>query len=72
MKKVFALAALAAMLLVGASKLNAQIDEEYYYGFITSCGTEAYMDMPYEMSDEECLFWMDFYEWIDCEFDYGL
>ena len=37
MKKVFALAAFAALLLVGASKLNARVEqEEYHYGFITT------------------------------------
>ena len=70
MKKIIALAAAAVLLLAGASKLNAQ-DDVYYYGFITTCGEVEYMDMPYEMSDDECVFWMDFYEWIDCEFDYG-
>ncbi|SKC42379.1 hypothetical protein SAMN06298214_0543 [Bacteroidales bacterium WCE2004] len=71
MKKVSALVSAAILLLAGSSKLNAQV-EEYYYGFITSCGTVEYVDTCYEMSDEECLEWFDLFEYLDCEFDYGL
>ncbi len=66
MKKVFALAAFAALLLVGASKLNARVEqEEYHYGFITTCGPIVYMDMAEELTDDECvdlcLFFDDYY-----------
>lgn len=56
MKKVFALAAFAALLLVGASKLNARVEEEEsIYGFITSCGRVVYVETAEPLTDSELL-----------------
>lgn len=67
MKKILALAAAAVLLLAGASKLNAQPEEDYYYGFITSCGVEDYVISEHEMEDVEALDWADWFEFYYCD-----
>lgn len=66
MKKVFALAAFAALLLVGASKLNARAEEECIYGFITSCGRTFYVESDVPLSDDQRLDLLDALDDIFC------
>jgi len=66
MKKTIILAA-ALLLTAGVTRLSAEEEEDYYYGFITSCGEEDFVTCDSEMSDEECLDWLDWFEFIYCE-----
>lgn len=66
MKKTITLAAAALFLTVGAMKLSAKV-EDHYYGFITSCGVEDFVISEHVMDDDECLEWLDWFEFIYCE-----
>ena len=64
MKKTIILAALL-LLTAGVTRLSAE-EEDYYYGFITSCGEEDFVICDSEMDDDECVEWLDWFEYIYC------
>ena len=63
MKKAITLAAIAGMLLAGATNASA---EGFNYGFITSCGEEIYLNDAEEMDEDQLVELLEFYELIYC------
>lgn len=66
MKRTIAFLATAILFLTSTVSLKAE-EEDYYYGFITSCGVEDLVISEDEMSDDEALEWLDWFEEIYCD-----
>lgn len=70
MKKAITIAAAALFFLAGNMSLNAKTElhdeEEYYYGWITSCGVDVVFSFPFELDDDTCVEFLDVFEDIFC------
>ena len=65
------IAAIALFFAIGSPMPDRKPDEkkvqpEYYYGFLTSCGTSREIVFDHPLSLEEQLYWSDYFEAVDC------
>ena len=73
MKKAITIVAAALFFIAGAMNLNAKNklneEDEFYYGWITSCGIDVVFSFPFELDDEACVDFLDFFEDIFCDIE---
>lgn len=67
MKKIISLVAFVIVFFSVSFKSFAAFGT-YHYGFILSCGETVYRTFSHKLSDEELLFWADYYEEQICGF----